>query len=238
MNAEQLKQRSIHIDREQLLSFVRTMIGGNRGPEDDKHALRPGPLDSLVRVALERAEIFDARPEPWRVFGHPVPWRTIEAVFSPQLEPWKAILEIIAAKYPAIWELIGGGPNFGAEVALNPQPLPPRFAFLVSLARTAISRAELIQDIADATRREGEQQGSIGYINRLTDELCPREFRLRWPFPWPRPNWFTEELSGIDLVVIATQFEQAAKETFSQDLRQNLVDASGKLAEAGLSKMQ
>jgi hypothetical protein len=89
---------------------------------------------------------------------------------------------------------------------------------------------------------EGEHQGptSVGrYINMLIDELCPPDIRLRWPVKWPpRPKWFTEKLSGIDLIVIATQFEQAAKETFSQNLRQNLVNASAKFAEAGLSKMQ
>jgi hypothetical protein len=37
---------------------------------------------------------------------------------------------------------------------------------------------------------------------------------------------------------MATQFEQAAKETFIQNLRQNLGDASAKLVEAGMSKIQ
>jgi len=113
-----------------------------------------------------------------------------------------------------------------------------------------ISRAELHQEIADATRREGEQQGLIivgRYIDRFVDDWCGTGFRLLWPGPdplfpsWPRPprpNWFAEELDGIDLVVMATQFEQAAKETFSQDLRQNLADASAKFVKAGLSKMQ
>jgi hypothetical protein len=39
-------------------------------------------------------------------------------------------------------------------------------------------------------------------------------------------------------VVMATQFDQAANGTFNPDLRQNLMDAGAKLAEAGLSKMQ
>lgn len=60
---------------------------------------------------------------------------------------------------------------------------------------------------------------------------------LVWPFPWPRPNWLAEEVSGIDLVVMATQFDQAANATFNRELRQNLVDASARLVQAGLSKM-
>ena len=50
--------------------------------------------------------------------------------------------------------------------------------------------------------------------------------------------WFTNELDGIGLMVIATQFEQAAKEALSPDLRKNLAHASVKLAEVGLSKMR
>ncbi len=241
MNTEQTEQQSLHISQEKLLAFVRAMIGGSRGREDDEHPLPPGPWDPVIRVALERINVFGPHPEPWRVFGHGVPWRTIESVFGPLPDPWKVIFTSILARHPAIWDAIGGGPSFSEEVALNPQPLPPRFAFLVSLAQTVISRAELLQEIADATRREGEQQGIIivsGYIGRFVDDICGNDFRFKWPFPWPRPNWLANEVSGIDLVVMATQFDQAAKETFNRELRQNLADASAKLAEAGLSKMQ
>jgi hypothetical protein len=109
------------------------------------------------------------------------------------------------------------------------------------VAQVVISRAELLQEIADATRHEGEQHGIIfvgGYTSRFSDDWCPTGFRLKWPFPGPRPHWFTNELDGIDLVVMATQFEQAAKETYSPDLRQNLLEVSAKLAEAGVSKMR
>lgn len=254
MNTEPTEQRSLHISQEQLLAVVRAMIGGSRGREDNEHPLPPGPWDPVIRVALERINVFGPHPEPWRgfgpgvpwqtverVFGNPVPWRTTESVFGPLPDPWKVIFASIVAKYPAIWDIIGGGPSFGAEVALNPQPLPPRFAFLASLAQTVISRAELIHEIADATRREGEQQGIIivsGYIARFVDDICGNDFRFKWPFPWPRPNWLAEEVSGIDLVVMATQFDQAAKEIFNRELRQNLADASAKLAEAGMTKIR
>lgn len=237
------KTQSSHISREKLLAFVRAMIGGSRGREDDEHPLPPGPWDPVIRVALERITVFGPSPDPWIVFGPgPQPWRSsLESVYGPLPDPWKVIFASIAAKYPAIWDIIGGGPSFGAEVALNPQPLPPRFAFLVSLAQTVISRAELLQEIADATRREGEQQGIIivgGYIVRFVDDFCGTKFRPKWPFPGPPPPWFAKEVSGIDLVVMAAHFEQAAKETFSPDLSQTLADASAKLAEAGMLKMQ
>jgi len=241
MNTEQTEQQSLHISQEKLLAFVRSMIGGSRGREDDEHPLPPGPWDPVIRVALERINIFGPHPEPWRVFDQGVPWRTIESVFGSRPESWKVIFASILARHPEIWDAIGGGHGFGEEVALNPQPLPPRFAFLVSVAQAVISRAELLQEIADATRREGEQHGIIivsGYIARFVDDFCGTGFRLKYPFPGPRPRWFANELDGIDLVVMATQFEQATKETFSPDLRQNLADASAKFVEAGLSKMQ
>lgn len=215
MNPE---QRSILINQEKFLAFVATMIGGSRGREDDEHPLPPGPWDPVIRLAVERTSVFGPRPEPWQI-----------------------VFASILARHPEIYDVIGGGHSFGEEVALNPQPLPPRFAFLVSLTQTVISRAELLQDIADATTREGEQQGIIivgGYTSRFVDDWCGNGFRPKWPFPGPPPPWWVNELDGIDLVVMAAQFEQAAKETFSQDLRQNLADVSAKLAEVGLAKMQ
>jgi hypothetical protein len=265
MSTKQAEQQS-SFSHEKLLAFVRTMIGEREGREDDEHPLPAGPWDRVIRVALERINVFGPHLDPWRVFGPgpqpwrimesifgpvpdpwrvfgpgPQPWRAMESVFGPLPDPWRVVFSSLAAKYPAIWDVIGGGPNFGAELALNPQQLQPRFAFLVSLAQTVISRAELLQEIADATRREGEQQGIIivgGYIARFIDDICGNDFRFRWPFPWPRPNWLAKEVSGVDLVVMATQFDRAANETSNREFRQDLANASAKLAETGLSKMR
>ena len=125
------------------------------------------------------------------------------------------------------------------EVALNPQPLPPRWAFLESLARTVVERVELLQEMAAALSDEGEQRGIIivsGFISRYIDELCGTGFRPRFPFPGPRPKWFPEELGALDLVVMAAHLDQAAQEAYSPALRENLVGASAKLLEAALSR--
>lgn len=257
MNTEQTKQQSLHISQEKLLAFVRAMIGGSGAYPSDEDPLPPGPWDPIIRIALKRINIFGPRPEPWgphpepwKGFGWPVPWRTMEPEPIPWLVgfgnpvPWKLVFASILARHPEIFDIIGGGPGFGEDVALNPQPLPPRFAFLVSVAQAVTSRAELLQEIADATQREGEQQRI--YTRQFSDDWCGNGFKLKWlpprlvpsEPPPPRPNWFAEELSGIDLVVMATQFEQAAKEAFSPVLRQNLADASAKFAEAGVSRMQ
>jgi hypothetical protein len=231
MNTDQTEQRSLQVSQEQLLTLVRTLISGSRGREDEEHPLPPGPWDPIIRVALGRIS----------VFGQPLPWRPVMPFFGPRPEPWQVGFASILARHPEIWDAVGGGHSFGEEVALNPQPLPPRFALLTSVAQAVISRAELLQEIADATPSEGEQQGIIivsGYLGRFADDFCGTDFRLKYPLPGPRPHWFAHELDGIDLVVMATQFEQAAREAYSPQLRQNLADASARLVEAGLAKLQ
>jgi hypothetical protein len=151
--------------------------------------------------------------------------------------PWdpviRAALERIAAFTPA-WTHVGG------EVALNPQPLPPRLAFLVSAVQTFAARAALLEEFAGAGSSDAEQRGIIivsGYVERFADEWCGNGFRLKWPFPQPRPNWFASELDGIDLLLLATQFEQAARQSFSEELRGSLHRAAARFAHAGLERL-
>jgi hypothetical protein len=240
MNIEQLEHQALPISREKFLALVSEMLSGARGGrEDDDHPLPPGPWDPVIREALERAFVFGPLPEPWRVFGpHPEPRRP--EGFRTNWG-WKGFLASILARHPEIYDAIGGGHNPLEEVALNPQPLPPLPAFLVTLAQTVIARAELLHEIAGAALREGERQGIIvvgGYINRFSEDVCGNGFRLRWPFPGPRPHWFKQELRGIDLVVLAAQFEQGAREAYSPELGRAFSHASGQLVEAGLSRME
>lgn len=216
MKFDQREQTPVQITQDSLLDFAIDVMGTNNGFPDDDHPLPPGPWDPVIRLALRQIS------------------------FGPLPDPWKISLVSILARHAEIYDAIGGSHRFGDEVALNPQPLPPRHEFLMMVSRFVIDRAELLQEIADATRQEGTQQGIIiggGYTRRFVDDWCGTGFRLRWPFPGPRPHWFAHELSGIDLVIIATQFHQAAREAFSPDLRQSLGEASAKFVEAGLSKM-
>ena len=222
------------------------MIGGGAGREDDEHPLPPGPLDPVIRVALEQISFFGPSPERRITGSERSHSRTAEPVVNPMSDPRNVVFQSIFRKHPEIFDAIGGGHSFGDEVALNPQPLPPRAAFLIAVAQAVIRRAELLQEIAGATSQDGSQQGIIivggytsrGYTSRFSDEWCGTGFKLRWPFPGPRPHWFPHKLNAIDLIVVATQFEQAAKETFSQKLRQHLVKTSGKFTEVGMSRLQ
>jgi hypothetical protein len=298
MNTEGTEPQSLQISSEKLFALFRGLYGGSGGYEDDEHPLPPGPWDPVIRVAFERVSVFGPSPEPWR--------RRV-SVFGSHPEPWKEVLASILARHPEIWDAIGGGHSLGDEAALNPQPLPPRFAFLTAVAQAVINRAELLQEIVDASQFEGEggsalinggrlpgvkvvsqggdeERGALingkpmphakvasqlegddgsngvhelprakvdsqsggeergiiivsGYITRFVDDFCGTGFRLKYPFPGPRPHWFAEELNGLDLVVLGMQFDQSAKEAYSPDLRDAFSAASFRFGEAGLSKM-
>lgn len=242
MNTKPVEPLQANIDQAKLFAFVRSMIGTSRGRDDDEHPLPPGPWDPVVRAALQSIRVFDGYPVPWRRIGPGTPVSSAgDSMFGPHPQPWKVLLASILAKHPEIFDAIGGGHWFGADVALNPQPLPPRYAFLVAVAQTLASRAELLQEFADATTRQGDQQGIIivgGYVSRFSDDFCGTDFRLKWPFPGPRPHWFAHELDGIDLVVMASKFDEAATQSFGQDLRRSLAAASSRFVQAGLAKMQ
>jgi hypothetical protein len=240
MNTDQMEHQALQSSRQKVLAIVSRLLGTSVGREDDDHPLRPGPWDPVIRAAIRETFVLGPHPEPWRVAGPlPEPWRNGRSVFGiGAIE--KLIRAGILARHPEIYDAIGGGHNFAEEVALNPQPLPPRYVFLTSVAQVVISRAELLQDIAGAGTREGDRQGIIvgGYVSRFCDEWCGNGFRLRWPFPGPRPHWLTHELDGTDLVVLAAGFENGAQQAFNADLARNLTDASARFLEAGLSKMQ
>lgn len=159
--------------------------------------------------------IFRALEKTLWVLGNGVPWRA-QTAFAPPPEPW-------------------------VQVALNPQPLPPRTLFFVAIAQEVIERASLIQETADALTGQGERQGIIivgGYVSRFADDWCGSPVRIPWPFPRPRPNWLPDEPGGVDLIVTGVQFQRAASETFDGQLRQSLADAGAKLVQAGVAKLQ
>jgi hypothetical protein len=103
---------------------------------------------------------------------------------------------------PDPWQQSGSVSDHWNQVALNPQPLPPRTLLFTAIAQEVIDRALLIQETVEALQSQGERQGIIiigGYISRFADdfELCPP---IPWPFRWPRPYWLPEQAGGTDLI--------------------------------------
>ena len=171
-----MPEETIQISREKLISFVsHTFSGTNGGREDDDHPLPSGPWDPIIRKVARR--LGKPTPEPWReVFG-PLPeaWHT-EFLAS------QIILGLIGARHPGIFDVIGGG-RFDIA-ALNPQPLPPRAAFLTAFAEEVIDRTLLIHEIAGALDQTGDERGIIivsGRLSLLVDELCGNNFKVKIP---------------------------------------------------------
>jgi hypothetical protein len=190
-----------------LVSQLTTGYPNPEGPEDP-----PGPLDPYIRRALERSVLgMGAGTNLWRV---------------------------IAEKHPEIWDVIGGDPS--SQVALNPQPLPPRSAFLAAVVQEFTERMSDVLQIADLIPREGGERGIIivgGHVAQFVDDICGNGLKVRWPFPWPAPSWFSEVLGGADLIVMGTQFQQAAVIAMDRELGRTFSDAAYALLEAGSARL-
>lgn len=230
MQATQTSGETLNISREKLNAFVNQTFGGaSVGREDDEHPLPPGPWDPVIRKVAKK--IFGPHSDPWHlIFGpQPEPWRS-------ELNVHRVILRIIAAEHPEIFDVIGDRFN---RVALNPQPLPPRAAFLAAVAEEIIDRAILMQETADAMNQTGEQQSIIivgGKLDKFVteiDELCPR---ISGKFPKPKGGG-AERFSAVELLAAGAVFEQNAAAVSNEGLRQELSNAGAKLIEMGITRM-
>jgi len=191
-----------------LTALVSQLTTGQaHGPE-----VTPGPLTPYIRRALERSVIgAGTTGYLWRV---------------------------IAEKHPEIWEVIGGDPQ--SQVALNPQPLPPKSAFLAAIILEFTERMTMVAEIADHIPRPGGERGIIivgGHVARFVDEICSNCLHIQWPLPWPAPPWFSDMLSGADLIVMGTQFQQSAVIAMDRDLGRTFADAAHALLEAGAARL-
>jgi hypothetical protein len=199
-----------HLSARALAALVSQLTTGF--PNHDGSEEAPGPLDPYLRRALERSVLgAGAGSNLWRV---------------------------IAQKHPEIWDVIGGDPS--SQVALNPQPLPPRSAFLAAVIQEFTERMTDVGQIADLIPRPGGERGIIivgGHVAKFVDDICGNGFKLRWPLPWPAPAWFSEMLTGADLIVMGTQFQQIAATTLDHELGRTFADAAHALLEAGSARL-
>jgi hypothetical protein len=199
-----------HLSARALAALVSQLTTGHAVPAGDDGV--PGPLDPYLRKALERSALGGAEgTNLWRV---------------------------IAQKHPEIWDVIGGDPT--SRVALNPQPLPPRSAFFASVVAVFVERMTEVGEIADLIPRPGGEAGIVivgGHVAKFVDDLCANGLRLRWPYPWPAPAWFSDSLSGPDLIVMGTQFQQAAAIALDRELGRTFADAAHALLEAGAARL-
>ena len=164
----------------------------------------------------------------------------VPSIPIPPPERWDRLVRVALGR--VLWLAAGPSPLAWLDrVELNPQPLPPRSLFLKALAQEVISHTGLLQELASALSTDGEQKGIIiigGYVSRFADEFCGNGFRLGWGHPGPPPQWFPTEMTGADLIVLASQFALGAKQAFNPELRTALAGAASKLAQTGAARMQ
>lgn len=192
-----------------LKALVSQLTTGYSSPDGPEAT--PGPVDPYIRKALERSVVGSGMATNL--------WR------------------FIAEKHPEIWCVIGGGPLTG--MTLNPQPLPPRSAFLAGVVLEFTERMTTVSELADLIPRPGGEPGHIivaSHVARFVDEVCGNGFKLKWPFPWPAPSWFNTSLNGADLIVMGTQFQQCAGLAIERDLGRTFADAARALLEAGAAR--
>jgi hypothetical protein len=164
----------------------------------------------------------------------------VPSIPIPPPERWDRLVRVALGR--VLWLAAGPSPLAWLDrVELNPQPLPPRSLFLKALAQEVINHTGLLQELASTLSTDGEQKGIIiigGYVSRFADEFCGNGFRLGCGHPGPPPQWFPTEMTGADLIVLASQFALGAKEAFNPELRTALAGAASKLAQTGAARMQ
>jgi hypothetical protein len=141
--------------------------------------------------------------------------------------PWdpyirKALIRLglLGAPVPDPWRPeFGPGPQPWNKVALNPQPLPPKVAFAVSIAQEVIDRAALVQEVAEAMGGAGESLGiSGGMVSRFIDDCGNDKIWRKRPFPPPKGEG-DNKLTALELIVMGAQFEQSASATANELLQ-------------------
>jgi len=217
-----------------------TMAGGTPGPRPPPKHLSARALTALVSQLTTGYPRQDASPE-----GPDEPPGAFDPYIRRALErsvigmgTGTHLWRVIAEKHPEIWDVIGGDPS--SQLALNPQPLPPRSGFLAAVILEFTERMVEVAQIADLIPRPGGERGIIivsGHVARFVDDICGNGFKVRWPFPWPAPAWFSEVLHGPDLIVMGTQFQQAAVICMDRDLGRTFADAAHALLEAGAARL-
>jgi hypothetical protein len=102
----------------------------------------------------------------------------------------RQLITILARINPHLWEIphphepgilrASVGSRFD-QVMLNPQPLPPKAAFLAASAAAAndMAKAVIAAEAGGTSSRE--------VLSRAIDEWCGTSHPWPWPWPWPGP---------------------------------------------------
>lgn len=155
------------------------------------------------------------------------------------------LLKVLARPHPQIWEVIdphvpievigaaARRQDHGAEVELNPQPIPPGIELRLAVRRTASA----VADAAITAQVAGHDAGEV--LQDVGDDMCPPMPRHRipwprhWPHPWPdEPYPIDPELAGPAVQVETALVFQSYAAGIADE---SLASAFGELADRLMS---
>lgn len=165
-------------------------------------------------------------PQPWGPYIRKV---LRKGAFSPALEHWQNYERAQNFLSPYIL------------VALNPQPLPPRYSFMIATLQELIDQELLVHEVASVMSQRGQEQSIIIVSGRFDkylddfDELC-KIIERYIPIPKigdepvPHPNWNAEKFSAAELLMAAGLFKQNALNIEDGKLHDELMKNSNRLS--------
>ena len=131
---------------------------------------------------------------------------------SNPIGPWGSIMRGTVERLRRVY---GPQPEPWVRAALNPQPIPPRFAVAIALAQTVIDHISSLGELAKALP-EGSQESvasySSGVIKRFVDD-CGNGMliiQLRKHGPFPPSDDEPKPINPEELIVIGAQLANAA----------------------------
>lgn len=152
-----------------------------------------------------------------------------------------SLLSIIGRINPQAWDYIvpqgpfpqeRWGASLAARVSLNPQPLPPHEAFVVSAAEMAHSVVRI------AIESEVSGESAVAMVSRFVDDWCGTPWPHPWPWPWPGPGpgpdpdpWMVQTGRVVGAIVFASMGSRLAE----GELREAFLKGAEQLAETATS---
>jgi hypothetical protein len=157
-----------------------------------------------------------------------------------QLDP--RLWELVHPNVPALHEAVYAGVRRGDEVALNPQPLPPRE--LLRLETVAAARA--VAGAVIAAQYAGRDPREV--LQEVGEDWCPTRpgvipWPRHWPHPWPpgEPYPITGDIDRMAQAVqaqAAVVFAAFATGTADERLAESFGELADRLEEAALTDRQ
>lgn len=125
------------------------------------------------------------------------------------------------------------------QVALNPQPLPPKDLYALALADAMLARVVSLSQLGRILGGEAGANMQKAAVAAVADfeEICPRwpHWPKHWPPP-PPPPWEEGEMAASQLFLAGSRLLLAAETVGDATVQRALDTAGNKLMDMGVEK--